>query len=45
MGRGFVNCLWIDGSKAGDPDQRRSGMLSVFQALQGYAGEEEWRMR
>lgn len=40
MGRGFVNCLWIDGSKAGNPDQRRSGTLSVFQALQGYAGEE-----
>jgi hypothetical protein len=38
MGRGFVNCLWIDGSKAGKPDQRISSSKSVFQTLQSYAG-------
>jgi hypothetical protein len=38
MGRGFVNCLWIDGSKAGKPDQRQSSPKSVFQMLQSYAG-------
>jgi hypothetical protein len=38
MGRGFVNCLWIDGSKAGKPDQRVSSTKSVFQMLQSYAG-------
>jgi hypothetical protein len=40
MGRGFINCLWIDGSKAGKPDQRISSSKSVFQMLQSYAGEE-----
>jgi hypothetical protein len=40
MGRGFVNCLWIDGSKAGKPDSRISSTLSVFQALQSYAGAD-----
>ncbi len=40
MGRGFVNCLWIDGSKAGKPDQRVSSTKSVFQMLQSYAGAE-----
>jgi hypothetical protein len=39
MGRGFVNCLWIDGSKHGNPDKRESSPLSVFQALQSYAGD------
>ena len=38
MGRGFVNCLWIDGSKAGKPDQRISSTKSVIQMLQSYAG-------
>jgi hypothetical protein len=40
MGRGFVNCLWIDGSKKGNPDTRTTSPLSVFQALQSYAGAE-----
>ncbi len=40
MGRGFVNCLWIDGSKAGKPDQRISSTKSVFQMLQSYAGDD-----
>lgn len=40
MGRGFINCMWLDASKAGNPDQRRSGTLSVFQSLQSYAGAE-----
>jgi hypothetical protein len=38
FGRGFVNCLWIDASQAGSPEQRISSPLSVFQVLQGSTG-------
>ena len=34
MGQGFINCVWDSASKAGKPDNRQSGPLSVFQALQ-----------
>jgi len=34
MGQGFINCVWDSASKAGKPDNRVSGALSVFQAMQ-----------
>lgn len=34
MGQGFIDCVWQDASNAGKPDNRQSGPLSVFQALQ-----------
>lgn len=34
MGQGFINCIWDSASKAGQPDNRISGALSVFQAMQ-----------
>jgi hypothetical protein len=40
MGRGFINCIWMDAAEDGDPASRRSSRKSVFQALQGYGGEE-----
>jgi hypothetical protein len=40
MGRGFINCMWINAAKEGNAAQRRSATKSVFQALQGYAGAE-----
>lgn len=40
MGRGFVNCLWVDAAKEGNPARRQSARKSVFQAMKGYAGEE-----
>jgi hypothetical protein len=40
MGRGFINCMWMDASKNGDIDERRSSTKSVFQVIQSYAGPE-----
>jgi hypothetical protein len=40
MGRGFVNCMWIDAAKDGDAARRQSAKKSVFQVLKGYAGED-----
>jgi hypothetical protein len=40
MGRGFVNCIWMDAAADGDPATRTSSRKSVFQALQGYGGPE-----
>jgi hypothetical protein len=40
MGQGFINCVWKDASDAGKPDNRVSGSLSVFQALQKAAGND-----
>jgi hypothetical protein len=40
MGQGFINCIWKDASEAGKPDNRQSGPLSGFQALQKAAGNE-----
>jgi hypothetical protein len=40
MGQGFINCMWDSASKAGQPDSRRSGSLSVFQAMQKASSEE-----
>jgi len=40
MGQGFINCVWDDASKAGKPDNRQSGPLSVFQALQKSSSDE-----
>jgi hypothetical protein len=40
MGRGFVNCLWIDAAKEGNAARRQSAKKSVFQVLKGYAGDE-----
>ncbi|MFZ5894887.1 MAG: hypothetical protein ACOY0T_27750 [Myxococcota bacterium] len=40
MGRGFINCMWIDGAKTGDAARRVSSRKSVFQVLNGYAGAE-----
>ena len=40
MGQGFINCVWDDASKAGKPDNRQSGPLSVFQALQKASSTE-----
>jgi hypothetical protein len=40
MGRGFVNCIWMDAAEDGDMDNRRSSRKSVIQALQGYGGPE-----
>lgn len=40
MGRGFVNCLWIDAAKEGNAARRQSARKSVFQVLKGYAGED-----
>ena len=34
MGQGFINCVWDSASKAGKPDSRQTGPLSVFQAMQ-----------
>jgi hypothetical protein len=34
MGQGFINCTWDSASKSGQPDNRISGPLSVFQAMQ-----------
>jgi hypothetical protein len=39
MGRGFINCMWIDASKNGNPASRKSSTKSVFQVIQSYAGE------
>lgn len=40
MGRGFINCMWMDATKNGaDPARRISAKKSVFQVIQGYAGE------
>jgi hypothetical protein len=33
MGQGFINCTWDSASKAGNPDNRVSGTLSVLQAM------------
>jgi len=33
MGQGFINCTWDSASKAGKPDSRVSGTLSVIQAM------------
>jgi hypothetical protein len=33
MGQGFINCTWDAASKAGKPDSRVSGTLSVIQAM------------
>jgi hypothetical protein len=40
MGQGFINCIWDSASKAGQPDSRRSGALSVFQAMQKASSDE-----
>ena len=40
MGRGFVNCIWMDAAEDGNPATRTSSRKSVFQALQGYGGPE-----
>jgi hypothetical protein len=40
MGQGFINCVWKDASEAGKPDNRQSGPLSVFQALQKASSTE-----
>jgi hypothetical protein len=40
MGRGFINCMWIDAAKNGDAARRRSSTKSVFQVIQSYAGAE-----
>jgi hypothetical protein len=40
MGRGFVNCMWIDAAKNGNPSRRQSARQSVFQVLKGYAGDD-----
>jgi len=34
MGQGFIDCVWQQASNAGKPDNRVSGALSVFQAMQ-----------
>jgi len=40
MGRGFVNCMWIDAAKNGNPARRQSANKSVFQVLKSYAGDD-----
>jgi hypothetical protein len=40
MGRGFVNCMWIDAAKLGNAARRQSSKKSVFQVLKDYAGED-----
>jgi hypothetical protein len=40
MGQGFINCVWDSASKAGKPDGRVSGTLSVFQAMQKAASTD-----
>jgi hypothetical protein len=40
MGRGFINCIWMDAAEDGNPATRTSSRKSVFQALQGYGGPE-----
>jgi hypothetical protein len=40
MGQGFINCVWDSASKAGKPDSRISGPLSVFQAMQKASSNE-----
>ena len=40
MGQGFINCVWEQASAAGNPNQRVSGRLSVFQAMQQASSEE-----
>ena len=40
MGRGFINCLWIDAAKSGNAARRVSSKKSVFQVIQSYAGAE-----
>jgi hypothetical protein len=40
MGRGFINCMWMDASKVGDPSRRVSSPKSVFQVIQSYGGPE-----
>ncbi len=40
MGQGFINCVWDSASKAGKPDNRQSGPLSVFQAMQKASSNE-----
>ena len=40
MGRGFINCMWMDASKLGNIPQRRSATKSVFQVIKSYGGDE-----
>ena len=40
MGQGFINCVWDSASKAGKPENRVSGVLSVFQAMQKASSNE-----
>lgn len=40
MGRGFINCMWMDASKNGNLEKRVSSPKSVFQVIQSYAGAE-----
>jgi hypothetical protein len=38
MGRGFINCMWMDAAKLGNAARRSSSPKSVFQVIQSYAG-------
>ena len=38
MGRGFINCMWMDAAKLGNGAKRVSSTKSVFQVIQSYAG-------
>lgn len=40
MGQGFIDCVWQQASNAGKPDNRVSGTLSVFQAMQKASSAE-----
>jgi hypothetical protein len=40
MGRGFINCMWMDAAKRGNAARRTSSTKSVFQIIQSYAGPE-----
>jgi hypothetical protein len=40
MGRGFINCMWMDAAKIGNAATRKSSPKSVFQVIQSYAGAE-----
>jgi hypothetical protein len=40
MGRGFINCMWMDAAKNGNAARRVSSPKSVFQVIQSYAGAE-----
>lgn len=40
MGRGFINCMWMDAAKSGNAARRSSSPKSVFQVIQSYAGAE-----